>query len=61
MGDAVKTPEDLLVQATAALAGADWRRARDLFLQALEEGGTPEALEGLGRAYWWLDEGDALR
>jgi hypothetical protein len=30
-------------------------------LQALEQSETPEALEGVGRAYWWLDEADAVR
>jgi DNA-binding CsgD family transcriptional regulator len=61
VADAVKTPEDLLAQANEALAGADWDGARVLFLKALEGEETPEALEGLGRAYWWLDEADALR
>jgi LuxR family maltose regulon positive regulatory protein len=61
VADAVKTPEDLLAQAKDALAGADWGGARVLFLQALEENEMPEALEGLGRAYWWLDEAEALR
>lgn len=61
VADAVKTPEHLLAEAYAALAGADWDGARVLFMQALQESETPEALEGLGRAYWWLDEAGALR
>ncbi|MEX2211652.1 MAG: LuxR C-terminal-related transcriptional regulator [Gaiellaceae bacterium] len=61
MPDAITTPEDLIVRANEALARADWDGARALFLQALEKGETPEALEGLGRASWWLDDADAVR
>jgi DNA-binding NarL/FixJ family response regulator len=61
LADAVTRREELLARAKAALAGADWDGARVLFLRALEESETPEVWEGLGRAYWWLDEADALR
>ncbi|HZT76616.1 MAG TPA: LuxR C-terminal-related transcriptional regulator [Vicinamibacterales bacterium] len=41
----------------AALARGDWASARAAFLAA---GDTPEALEGLGLACWWLDEEASL-
>lgn len=39
-----------------ALASGDWQGARDAFAAGLEAGGDadPEALDGLGRALWWL-------
>ena len=40
----------------AALARGDWRTARDAFDRALQHGETPEALEGVGLACWWLDD-----
>jgi LuxR family transcriptional regulator, maltose regulon positive regulatory protein len=39
-----------------ALADGDWAAARAGFLLAGEAGPTPEALEGLGLAHWWLSE-----
>src|SRR3954469_25127809 len=43
-----------------AFRAADWAAARDVFAAALEaEPGDPEALDGLGRALWWLGERDA--
>ena len=33
-----------------------WEEARILFETALEEEETPEGLEGLGMAAWWLDD-----
>src|SRR3954449_8874279 len=43
-----------------AFRAADWAGARDGFAAALEaEPGDPEALDGLGRALWWLGERDA--
>ena len=41
-------------------AQAEWAAARDAFVAALEEEtGDPEALDGLGRAMWWLGDRDA--
>jgi DNA-binding CsgD family transcriptional regulator len=40
----------------AALAAGDWRAARDAFERVLEAADEPEALDGLGRALWWLRE-----
>jgi LuxR family transcriptional regulator, maltose regulon positive regulatory protein len=39
-----------------ALARGEWARARAEFEAALAERESPEALEGLGRACWWLDD-----
>jgi LuxR family transcriptional regulator, maltose regulon positive regulatory protein len=55
----MSTATELLARADAALAAADWESARRLFLEALAEEETPEALEGLGRASFFLNEGEA--
>jgi tetratricopeptide (TPR) repeat protein len=39
-----------------ALAAGDWTGARSAFEQALADGETAEALDGLGQALWWLNE-----
>jgi DNA-binding CsgD family transcriptional regulator/tetratricopeptide (TPR) repeat protein len=39
-----------------ALARGDWVAARDALQQAVTAGETPEALEDLGTALWWLDD-----
>jgi LuxR family transcriptional regulator, maltose regulon positive regulatory protein len=52
--------DDALGAAEEALAGAQWKRARALFERALAGGETPEALEGLSWAAWWLDDADAV-
>ena len=39
-----------------ALASGDWDGAQSAFSVALDAGETPEALDGLGRALWWLRE-----
>jgi DNA-binding NarL/FixJ family response regulator len=43
----------------AGLARGDWAGARAEFEAALAELESPEALEGLGRACWWLDDVEA--
>ena len=40
----------------AALGRGDWESARAHFKAALEHKETPDALEGLGWAGWWLDD-----
>ena len=44
---------DPLADAGAALAGARWREARDLYKGALQAGESAEALEGYAIASWW--------
>jgi DNA-binding NarL/FixJ family response regulator len=43
-----------------ALARGDWETARAAFEQALRARESPEALEGLGLAAWWLDLADVV-
>jgi DNA-binding NarL/FixJ family response regulator len=44
-----------------ALASGDWAGARDAFQAAFDATGSAEALDGLGRALWWLrDERGAV-
>ncbi|MEA2441684.1 MAG: hypothetical protein QOH76_3108 [Thermoleophilaceae bacterium] len=45
-----------LASAAQALAAADWERARELYAAAVAEEESPEALDGLGQALWWLGE-----
>lgn len=47
---------DRLATGRAALARGDWSTARAAFEAELAEGESPEALEGLARACWWLDD-----
>lgn len=42
------------------LAGGAWNEARHTFKAALAEREGAEALEGLGLAAWWLDDGDTV-
>jgi LuxR family transcriptional regulator, maltose regulon positive regulatory protein len=42
--------------AASALAGGDWAAARQAFARELANGESPEALEGLALAHWWLSE-----
>jgi hypothetical protein len=42
-----------------ALARADWERARASLAAALEAGDeSPEVLDALGRALWWLRDAE---
>jgi DNA-binding NarL/FixJ family response regulator len=58
MADAATTPGELVARANEALSNADWGAARRLFSEALERGDTPEALEGLAQAAFFLDEAE---
>ncbi len=49
---------DLLARASRALQEANWTTARALFAEALDQDETPDALEGLGNAAFFLDEGE---
>jgi LuxR family transcriptional regulator, maltose regulon positive regulatory protein len=44
----------------AQLADGEWAAARASFVEALAHEETPEALEGLSWAAWWLDDGEAV-
>jgi ATP/maltotriose-dependent transcriptional regulator MalT len=53
--------EDALARGYEALAAGAWDGARDAFGEALDTTDSPEALDGLGRALWWLrDERGAV-
>jgi len=50
--------DDALIESgRAALAAGAWEEARARFTAALAQAERPEALEGLGLAAWWLDDG----
>jgi LuxR family transcriptional regulator, maltose regulon positive regulatory protein len=59
-----KAPEgvasDPLSVGWARLAGGEWAAARASFADALAREETPEALEGLSWAAWWLDDAEAV-
>src|SRR5438876_3730024 len=46
--------------ADQALERGDWDAARAAFADALRRRESPEALEGLGLAGWWLDLADVV-
>jgi DNA-binding CsgD family transcriptional regulator len=53
--------DDRIARGYEGLASGDWGAARDAFLGALAAAESPEALDGLGRALWWLrEERDAV-
>jgi DNA-binding CsgD family transcriptional regulator len=52
----VAQAEDHLATGYEALATGDWPGAREAFASALTAAESPEALDGLGRALWWLRE-----
>ena len=49
-------PSDLVQSGRAALAEGKWEEARRCFEAASPERDSPEALEGMGMACWWLEE-----
>jgi DNA-binding CsgD family transcriptional regulator len=55
------TEQDPLASARVALGDGRWEEARAAFAAALAERETPEALEGMGVALWWLGETRAER
>jgi DNA-binding NarL/FixJ family response regulator len=53
--------DEALARGHEALAAGNWIEARDAFQQSLDSTDSPEALDGLGRALWWLrDERAAI-
>jgi DNA-binding CsgD family transcriptional regulator len=53
-------PINNLAGGRAALDRGDWQAARRAFDMSLQTEETPEALEGLGLAAWWLDLSDIV-
>jgi len=53
-------PLERLTTGRAALDAGDWTIARQAFEQLLAIEETPEALEGLGLAAWWLNDADVV-
>jgi hypothetical protein len=53
-------PKDYLTQGHEALSRGAWREARAVFEAALAAEESPEALEGLGTAAWWLSDGPTV-
>ena len=53
------TARQLSARADEALAAADWDTARRLFAEALADGETPEVLEGLASASFFLNDGES--
>jgi hypothetical protein len=49
-----------LAAGRAALDAAAWEHALQAFERSLSVEETPEALEGLGYAAWWLDRADVV-
>ena len=47
---------DPLGRGHEALAAGDWALAKESFAEAAGDGGSPDALDGLGRAQWWLKD-----
>ncbi len=46
--------EEVLARGHESLAAGNWSDARDAFQEATDLTDSPEALDGLGRALWWL-------
>jgi DNA-binding CsgD family transcriptional regulator len=53
------TEQSPLAAGRAALEAGRWEAARAAFAAALDERETPEALDGMGVALWWLGETQA--
>jgi DNA-binding CsgD family transcriptional regulator len=49
---------ELVGRGEEALASGDWEGAREAFQQAADREATADALDGLGRAVWWLGHVD---
>lgn len=48
--------DELLVRGREALARGDWAAARDVLQESVAAEESPQALEELGTALWWLDD-----
>jgi class 3 adenylate cyclase len=47
---------DLVVLGQTALESGDWKAAKKAFEEALAHNESPEALDGLGQALWWMND-----
>ncbi len=56
MSNPEQSPDDFLSSGYEALARGAWNEAFASFTHALGSEETPQALEGLGMAAWWLDD-----
>ena len=56
----IEEAQALLASGHERLARGDWQNARVAFESARGLVETPEALEGLGMAAWWLDDAEAV-
>src|ERR671936_1270032 len=56
--EVTETP-DAVEAGLAALRDGDWDAAKQSFEAALAAGESPEALDGLGQALWWLNDVEA--
>jgi ATP/maltotriose-dependent transcriptional regulator MalT len=52
--------DNLIEKGRDALASGEWKKARDLLEDALNEKESAEAYEELAWAYWWLNEGESV-
>lgn len=51
-----QSTKKFLLAGSQALAQGDWRKSHAIFQKAVAFEETPEALEGLATAAWWLDD-----
>lgn len=58
--EAEQSALDLISAGHQALRGGSWEEARSRFERALATQDSPEALEGLGLATWWLGDNTAM-
>ena len=56
----VMSVTDDRARGAAALHRGAWQEAFEAFESSLRDAESPEALEGLGLAAWWLDHADAV-
>jgi hypothetical protein len=55
-----RTASQLPESGWAALGDGQWEEARSSLQEALADEETPEAVEGLSWAAWWLDDADTV-
>ncbi len=58
--DELDSPQPQIEGGWAALRDGCWKRAWDCFERAIALAETPESIEGLGWAAWWLDDAETV-